>query len=94
MQLISKGYFWFSSVLVMAGALLAWLVWPYIDGFMYAVKEHEYGRYIFILGIGGLLAALNVLECKTVWGRLLKNPKIDLLGVSAGLMIGLIIGYV
>ena len=94
MQLISKGYFWISSLLVMAGMMLTRLLWPFLESPIYSLRGNEYGKFILILGIGIPLAIANIFECKYVWGRILKNEKVDLFGVSVGLMIGLIIGYI
>jgi hypothetical protein len=93
MQIISKGYFWFSCLLVLAGLILAHLLWPFMGGAIYVIKSHEYGRYLLLFGIGTPIVIANILECKFIWGRILRYPEIELLGVSIGFMIRLIIGY-
>ena len=93
MQIISKGYFWFSSLLVIAGMVLIYFLWPFLETPIHELKNYEYGKYVLIFAIGIPLAIFNTIECKFVWGRILKNTKTDLLGISVGLMIGVIIGY-
>lgn len=92
MQIISKGYFLFSSFLVIAGLVLARLLWPLMGSVIYMVTSYQYGKYVLIFGVGIPLAIANIFECKYVWGRILRNTKIDLFGISVGFMAGLIVG--
>jgi len=94
MQIITKGYVWVSCVLVIVGLILARLLWPILDNPVHILKKYEYGELLLLLGIGIPIAIINNLESKYIWGRIFRNTKIDLLGVSIGFMVGLIIGYI
>lgn len=94
MQMITKGFVWLSCLLIVAGIILTRVAWPYIGVWIYAIRDLKYGVFFLILGVGLVLAVLNIFECKYLWARVFKRPGLDLLGISAGVMIGLIIGYI
>jgi hypothetical protein len=92
MQMISKGYGVLSGVLILMGTFLGWYLAKYSLPFLFpkGIGSTEF-LYIFF-GYGIPLALLNVAEVKFLWRRLL-NPNTDLLGVSVGVIIGVLFFY-
>ncbi len=89
MQIITKGYFWLSLILIVIGFVigrtLALVMFPET---MAWIKDSGYGLYFGVFGLGIPFAVVDILECKYIWAKVLKREKIDLLGVSVGFALG------
>lgn len=92
MQMISKGYFFLSTILVVIGVFIGWYVAKYSLPILFS-EGVESANFLYIFfGYGIPLALLNVAEVKYLWRRLL-NANIDLLGVSVGIIVGILFFY-
>lgn len=96
MEIISKGYFGLSVILMTTGTILGRILsFVFVDAIHFLQNfDFEYGFVIFLLAIGIPFALLNIFESRYLWGRLLRNDKIDLLGISPGLALGIISIYI
>ncbi len=90
MQIISKGYFWFSLILIVIGVIIGRTVaFMLPQDFIDLIRDSDYGIYLCIFGLGTPFAIVNLFECKYIWARLFKRGNIDLLGVSMGFVLGI-----
>ena len=89
MQVITKGYFWLSLILIIIGFVIGRaLALMLFQETMAWIKDSGYGLYFGVFGLGIPFAVADILECKYIWAKVLKREKIDLLGVSVGFALG------
>jgi len=72
---------------------MAYFLRPVLQDIFDGIRTYGHATLIIIFVVGIPLAILNEVESKYIWGRVIKNKNIDLLGVSIGFMIGLMILY-
>lgn len=91
MQIITPGFVLLSLILVASGMLLGWLFGEYVipANAFDSLRESDQKIVVLVFGIGLPLAVANVLEVKYIWSRVFGRPKLDLLGISLGIVIGI-----
>ncbi|AQT60929.1 hypothetical protein [Cellvibrio sp. PSBB023] len=92
MQMISKGYFFLSSILVLVGGVIGWYLAKYSLPLLFPEGIDSVNFLYIFFGYGIPLALLNIAEVKYLWRRLL-SANIDILGVSVGIIIGVLFFY-
>ena len=93
MTIITKGFFVVSVILISIGCFLGREAKPLLDGAIQLSKSVSYGYYVYFFLTGVPLAFLNILESKYIWSRIFNSGKIDLLGISAGFLLGILSLY-
>lgn len=92
MQMISKGYAFLSGVLIMVGVYLGWYLAKYSLPILFPDGDKSVNFIYIFFGYGIPFALLNLIEVKYFWRKLF-NSKIDLLGASVGIIIGVLVFY-
>jgi hypothetical protein len=90
MELITKGFFVISLILVGLGVLLGREVAAILYTPIVSLIDESYRFYIVFFAIGIPLAYLNYVEINLIWKKIFGRKELDLLGISVGVAIGII----
>ena len=93
MTIITKGFFVISVILISIGCFLGREAKPLFEEAILLSKSVSYGYCVYFLMTGIPLAFLNLLESKLIWSRIFHSEEIDLLGISAGFLLGILSLY-
>lgn len=93
MEVISKGFFWLSALLILIGTVIGRGIGTFFLPLFEVIRGFDSGFYIIFFGVGIPLAFLHLYEEKKIWRHVFKSSQLNILGLSAGIAVGIITKY-